>query len=250
MNSSKKIHWLFSISAALIIYGLFFLLFTPLKQDVQKREIRKNKITLLDVTGKLSHNDRGILEWLKNDDPTLIILPNRKYNYSRVLANNFEFKIGEKYDDSSFLNEVDGNVFKNIEINKLSLPDISKAELTAKYELYSHICLPKIPFTLPNVNILYPCVRNYYTGEIIPIKFPISLKINELIKKYNPQHYTLLNIKSSDKVGLFPSVSVIKSCGNVELDKLAVSNMITQSSAGINYFDFGKNVKVVVEWKK
>ena len=251
MNSTRKIHWVFSIFTAAVVYALLLLFFTPAKLDIQpKKDNKKSQITMLPISGNLTSNEKDLKAWMNNENPTLIIQPNRRYNYSRVLANDFKFKINSTSNDFSFLRNVDAIIFKNMKIKKLSLPNASKTETAAKYELYSYPALPAIPYKIPVVNILYPCFRNYYTGEIIPIKFPIPIKITDLVKKYKPETYTLMNIKSTDNIGLFPSVQVIQSCGNEELDKLAVNNVITQATADTNYFNTGKNLKVVVEWQK
>jgi hypothetical protein len=250
MNSNKKLHWFFAISTATIIYGLFFVLFVPVKLDLKPKDNNKNKITMLPVSGNLSPYEKNLVAWMNNENPTLIVLPSRKYNYSQILAQKTEFEFNNTFNDLSFLKNLDDVLFKNIKISKISMPNVSNIEKAAKYELYSYPSLPTFPVKIPIVNVSYPCFRDYYTGEIIPIKFPKSIKIADLVKKNKPQTYTLLSVKSASGIGLFPYVKIIKSCGDDELDKLALNNVVTQATANTSFFNADKVLKVVVEWQK
>jgi hypothetical protein len=250
MNGSKKLHWFFSISTAVIIYALLLVIFIPVKLDLTVKEDNGNKITMLPVSGNLTQHEKDLVAWMNNENPTLIVLPSRKYNYSQVLANKIEFNFDNRINDLFFLKNIEDDLFKNIKISKISMTDISNVEKTEKYELYSYPTLPTYPLKIPTVNVSYPCFRDYYTGEIFPIKFPESIKIADLVKKEKPQTYTMLSVKSASKIGLFPYVRIIKSCGNDELDKLALINVVTQATADTKFFNSGRELKIVVEWQK
>ena len=250
MNTTKTMHWFFSISTAVVLYVLLFVLFVPMELDVRQRKDNDNKIFMLPLSGDLSPGEKDLVTWMKNEDPTLIVQPNRKYNYSRVLLEKSHFHLNDGVDDFNFLKTDSEDLFKNMKISPITISGADIEKKVEKYELYSYPTLPQLPFKIPVVNITYPCFRDYYSGEIIPIMIPVTIEIKKFLKNHKPLSYTFLNVESASNSDLFPFVKIVKSCGNAKLDMLAVNNVVTQAGMNTEYFGYGRDLKIVVEWSK
>ncbi|MCF7790574.1 MAG: hypothetical protein K9M56_01125 [Victivallales bacterium] len=191
--------------------------------------------------------ERNIHDWLVINDPTLVILPNSKYNYSRILNGKYKFKLINRQPSLLSFNRQ----IKPLKIDKIFLPYRSLENNYSIYNLYTYPALPEVSFELPKLKLEYPLFRDYYSGETIPLKFPASMEMKHIIKKYPPQSSTLIQVKCTENPDFFPDVKILKSSGSINLDNMARNTIITQSSfIDSKYFSPNKYLKIEVVWQK
>ena len=250
-TKSKNLNsWFFAITVATLIYLLLFLLFTSAKiEEYHPSSSHAPQIFMLPLNDNNSNpQQQDLLYWLKDDNPTLITLPNNKYGYSSILNPDYKFKL--KHNPLAINNILKPLYFFNIPFNiqPITVERLTPEDLFSSLDLINNPQLPAIPFTQEKAQKLtYPYVKEYYSGTLLPVKFNNREKIQKLVKKYKPKKPTVLVIDIPVNPLYFPVANTISSCGSTILDKIAMDNLITANLANEKSLH-GKQIKVYVKF--
>jgi hypothetical protein len=242
--------WLFAISVCILGNLILLSLFSTPKIEHNSEMHDKSKIIMLPLYNyKLSNSEKRLIEWMEDETPSLMIKPNSKYGYSRILRSPISLKSipkKTKFNKSILYQSIFTDNFK-------VTPIILKNE--ALIDLFTRIMpfeTPTIPDSLPKQTELlkYPYALNTYTGAKFPIKFHNLEKIKQLTQKYNPKLSTQLELIYPDSDKLLPYGRILSSCGNQELDKEALNNiMFYDFSPKIKKILLGRTIKISIEWQ-
>ncbi|MCP4181624.1 MAG: hypothetical protein GY756_27990 [bacterium] len=242
--------WLFAISVCILGNLILISLFSTSKIESNINKHEKSKIIMLPLYNyKLSEGEKRLVEWLNDESPSIIVEPNNKYGYSRILRSPISLtSIPKKTKfNKSILYE---SIFTdNFKIAQIPLNSESIIDLFTKMIPFE---TPSVPDTLPILHNVYkyPYAFNTYTGVKFPLQFYNIDKIKQLINKNNPKSLTQIKLiyPTSDK--LLPYGKIISSCGSQELDKQALSNIIFYDfSKKIKTSLLGRTINISIEWQ-
>ena len=250
MKSTKVniLHWFFAISTTITAYAALLFIFSPIKQDTasDNNNHSHSKVFMLPIdTGRKTKQNNALLEWMKVNNPTLIINPNRIYNYSRIITRAHNFDLNYNHTLQIISDNSNVNVFKDLHISAIPVPESS----IEKYELFYVPVLPQFSFKFDQTKNNYPVFTDYYTGKKLNITIPKSLgKITILNENCKIDGLSVIQIRIPADKKFFPNVRLIKSCGCSIFDNTAIKAIITQSLAEDSNLKPGSNLTIAVNW--
>jgi len=246
--------WIFAIGICLIAHFLFFILFSPISSD--KKEIPSNHpvIAMLPLGNtNIPYPLRGIISWIQDEDPTLIVLPNLNYGFSEILLSNENIQSQKPAfsisDYSKFLINVD---ISQPEVNPSNIPvrDLPLSDYLSKLTWLDSASPPTVSqnhFAVKKIS--YPYITDFYTGQPIDVKLFGLSDNNEEIMRFNPQGATIIELYISQDSSLILSGRIVESCGSPELDEIALRNLYVCNLPDEVYSNFKNNFFYArVEW--
>lgn len=244
--------WSFAIAITLAVHFVLFIMFSASKKTQPEiNSPQQPQIMMLPINSE--HSNKRIaelLEWMDNENPTLIVKPNSGAGYSSVIEQNpslpdlknvFNYK-------AKLLTQI---IFPpSMEIHKIP------AEYKTIKDFFEVLAPNSFAFPAEKVfsqhknGIEYPLVENLYQNYTFPVKFFDLEEINGLIKKYDPQASTLILLNYPENSSLLPTGTIMESCGASELDKIGLNTITTQSfpKSAKNKFA-GKTVYLKIDWQ-
>ncbi|MFA6568477.1 MAG: hypothetical protein WCS96_09720 [Victivallales bacterium] len=168
----------------------------------------------------------NVIRWLEYGDPTLISKPSQKHGFSSVYHVS-GLRSPEPDLDYRILHgrpKIKTSGFEEVKLDKEPLGrELSKASD------YKPAPVPPAPFKIHKRNPPeYPCWRKD-DGETLPQLFADVDEIRKKIQTLRPEGKTVLKVTFySNEFQPRPKVSV--SCGNGELDSLAVETLIAKTA--------------------
>lgn len=202
---------------------------------------------MLTTESSKTPSQNQLRHWLQNGNPTLIVKPNNIYGYSSIL--NPQLPVSLKDTSINLASVLSPTFFFSSQftispIHSTPLPTtklFSRLDLSSSYPSPPQIAPTKVAL------LKYPCVKNYYTGKPIHVKFKDG--VQSLVKKENPEKPTILDLNIPSKSGFYPIVNIVSSCGSSDLDNAALKSLTTSKLSNDKSLQ-GKLLKVYVNWKR
>ncbi len=214
---------LITVAAHLILYFLF----TLPKSSESKIAPDLKKVVFLPLD-KMPESPviTNLVRWLEYGDPTLISKPNQKHGFSSVYCvsglRSPEPDLSYGIPQSQTKTRI--SKFEEIRLDKESLG----MELS-KVSNYKPAAVPPSPFKIQKKEQPeYPCWRKD-NGETLPQLFANADEIRKKIQTLRPEGKTVLKVNFySNEFQPRPKIHV--SCGNRELDSIAVDALIAKTA--------------------
>ncbi|HBM15965.1 MAG TPA: hypothetical protein DD381_06445 [Lentisphaeria bacterium] len=246
--------WFFALGVCLLAHLLFFILFSPI--DTVKKEISSSRsgIVMLPLDNKnIPSSLKEIISWMKDENPTLIVLPNLNFGYSELLLSKETFRLQQPVfsilDYRKFIPATDNTqqetTIRNIPVNSLTFSDYMP-KLTW-FDTARPPAIAKAPLLSQKVS--YPYVTDFYTGMPIDIKFFDLVDKKDKIIKFNPHGPTVIELYIPQNPSLILSGRIIESSNSSELDEIALRNLSVCKWPDEIYDKFKNNLIFArVEW--
>lgn len=255
--------WSFAITTAIIAHLIVLVSFEPLKKKPPKKKETSKQVTLLTMGSKdKMKEDKQIAELFYDKKPSLIVKPNNNYSYSKYLTLNSKLNIIKNKNKINIPADIfkEKITFSTISDKRKEKNNFSLLNIKNLYSIKNIKASPVLPdFPLSpkkdkRISFITPYIISYYKNEVLPVDFQNIKKIKKCLKKSYPNNPTTLDIEFPQNPNLFPHVELVDSCGNQNLDKIAV-NVIEQLPLNKNYPEkfnsyLGKNLLVYVQWVK
>jgi hypothetical protein len=248
-NSSKSGHdLLLAVLITVAAHLLLYFIFTLPKPSESKIAPDMKKVVFLPLD-KMPDSPAltSLIYWLEYGDPTLISKPNQKHGFSSIYYVSGlrppEPDLGYGIIQSQAKIKIDR--FEEIKIDKESLG----TELS-KVSNYKPAPVPTSPFKIQKkAPTEYPCWRKD-EGEALPQLFANVDELRKKIQTLHPQGKTVLKVTFySNEFQPRPKVSL--SCGNKEMDAIAVEALIAKTAL-LSYSDrkTDEPCYIEIEWQK
>ena len=212
---------LITVAAHLILYFLF----TLPKSSESKIAPDLKKVVFLPLD-KMPDSPamRNLVRWLEYGDPTLISKPNQKHGFSSIFYVS-GFRSPEPDLGHVILqDQAKINRFEEIKLDKEPL-----GRELSKVSNYKPAPVPPAPFKIQKKNPPeYPCWRKD-DGEALPQLFANADEIRKKVQVLQPEGKTVLKVTFyGNEFQSRPKVHL--SCGNMELDSIAVAALIAKTA--------------------
>lgn len=252
-NQSLK-PWFFALAVCFISNLLLYFLFSMSSQESNKAFSNRPKIIMIPLDNKLlSNNLNSIIEWMNDENPTLIVNPSLQYGYSSILlpgnSINFQEPAVSLIDYTPILTEQPAFLTA---INVSTIP-LKILTITDTFNQLTNIQTAFLPVLKPYNTLLnkgrFPNISEFYTGVILPISFYGLGENNSLINKFKPQKNTIIELYMPENKSLLSSGKIIESSVSSDLDSLALNNLTTtQLPENIWNKYKGNTLFIKVEW--
>ena len=212
---------LITAAAHLVLY-FFFILPKPSESKIAP-DLKKVVFLPLDKMPD-SPAMRNLVRWLEYGDPTLISKPNQKHGFSSIFYVS-GFRSPEPDLGHVILqDQAKINRFEEIKLDKEPL-----GRELSKISNYKPAPVPPTPFKIQKKNPPeYPCWRKDY-GETLPQLFANADEIRKKVQVLQPEGKTVLKVTFyGNEFQSRPKVHL--SCGNMELDSIAVAALIAKTA--------------------
>lgn len=166
----------------------------------------------------------NLIRWLEYGDPTLISKPSRKHGFSSVYHVSGLRPPEPDLAYGILQNQSGINMFQEIRFDREPLgTELFKASN------YRSAPVPQPPFKVQKKNPPeYPCWRKD-DGELLPQLFTNTDEIRKKIQSLRPDGKTVLNVTFYGSE-FQPRPKIHVSCGNRELDSMAVDTLIAKTA--------------------
>ena len=204
-------------------------------------EVAKPKRVMLLPRNTVILEEQKLLAWMEMLDPSYFIQPNRKNGFSRTF---------NAVDMEDIPIKLIGNVVKDNRqgASFLPVPWRPRFERIKDEWPYKPSGITPIDFSQFQKNLDYP-VWMSEGSDVLPQLFGSIDKLKESLKKAPPESQeTVLKV---DFFGpnLFPKVKIIHSCGNPELDTMALRTLTVKGKLlAINDKDSIESYFITVKW--
>ncbi len=220
LTRNKKYSIIICVEAfiiAVVLHLLLLVIFSPPKTETQGHNKMYQRISMLSLK-KDSEFINSINTWMEFADPTLISKPSEDFGYG-VITRHRGFRPLRKSD-------VPGTMEKKLEFidnskhfNLTSVAASGEPALVIPNYLAPEIKNSGMPVTR------YPRIISA-RGQVIPDVFVDKKEIAVQLEKSTPGDNTVIEFKAGRVKGLLPRFRIVKSCGVIQLDNLAVRKMI------------------------
>ena len=210
--------WLAFFFLALALHVLLFSLFRPLPAAVSESS-RESRYTIFMEEKELSaqRNDPyGLQYWLRYTDPARLLKPDFEYGFSRICGKN-EITVP---DPANFHSPLFKPLIYNWIPSKSDFPERTPADFAGGSE--TAVIPPPVSSPAPMENQQYP-VWTDENGRITSGLFLADDNSVDLLKRQRASRPTVLRLILRE--GRFPSVDLLRSCGNPKLDMLAMRQL-------------------------
>lgn len=220
-----------------------FLLFSQ-APDVDEGKIENPKyVTLLPLDTKIP-SEKKLLQWMDIMDPTCVVKPDRKNGFSVAPDDPMP------QDKPIALKKHYTQVSKG-EFLPLSSPVEKRRERVKRLWTFSFAKINPPLFNIPQKTKKVFPVWMKDDGTALPQLFRDFAPVKNILKTTKePLGETVLKLEANEP-GFFPRVQLDVSCGNTDLDKLAIKTLAIKGRA---YFEDQENGSdpyfIVVKWRE
>lgn len=246
--------WFFAFTVCIVANLFLYLLFSMSTKKNTDFSTNHPRIVMLPLENKLiSQNLQNIIEWMNDENPTLIASPNIESGYSATLLPNNTLAMQKPevspIDYKSVLTKqtfsLDGTAVSIIPVKVMLITDFFN-QLT---NLQTAFLPESRSYPVVQLNTPYPNVSELYTGLSIPMNIYGLGENNSLIAKLKPDKSTIIELYIPDDKLLLLSGKIIESSGSSELDSIALNNLITKQLSDDIFNTYKGNVlNLKIEW--
>ncbi|MDD3119497.1 MAG: hypothetical protein PHQ27_09980 [Victivallales bacterium] len=237
-TKDKRAHikiFIAALAVTLTVHALLLLLFRMPGPGAEQDSPRPNRISLLPRESR-HFNRKALSEWLVYADPTLIAKPNERFGYEQLVAPRGlrrDFSAVDCIPADSRVDFARAIVLpqpwqpQNEERQQFPLPDFH-------YPTPAERLPPALPLAVGN------------DGHLLTGLFAGVSDLEDILKKAVINGPTVIRLSHRQGIDVMPRFKVIKSCGDKQLDHLAV-RAIVQARNGSDH-DSGDTV-LHVYWR-
>jgi len=231
MTKDKRYHLIILGQALLITLAFHLLLFVGFGTATEKQveeTLAYRRISLLPTSGNGELAPARIRPWMEFNDPTLIAKPNERFGYGNLLAVHGWRENLEASGPEAQIRRPAFAVAGWHGAAATSGTDMVFGNWLAPWQRY--------PVRPPSTaDLAYPRVYNQVGKEVLRGVFESrNPEVSAELKRLPPVTCTVLQVEDSGSSERLPRYSVRTSCGNRQLDQLALRTIMDQSSGSNN----------------
>lgn len=226
-----------------VVLHMSFLLFANAPDHNPGSDENVKFVTLLPLNTKIP-SEQVILQWMDLMNPTGVVKPDRKNGFSVALKE--KLPPDEKMVLKKHYSQLETGAF--LPLNPLVE---SSREKVRRFWEYSSAGVSNPGYREKKLSVeVYPLWLSE-NGKLLPQFFRDVRQVKELLaKQKTPLNETILKWESNGPC-LFPRVKLDVSCGNPELDKLAIKTLTLKGKEFLNEFKKGSEPGfIAIKWGK
>jgi len=240
----SKLAWFLAFFFTALFYATFFVLFTIRQDQPGGKVIFYKRITFLNQQTRNPEKNRLILPWLEYGTPALIAKPDEDYGYSAFIK-----KRSFRPPDESVRRLPDSYI--TLVITPPAFQYLPVAESNSLERLWEYEPLG-VPAFLPPPKITragaFPRWQSR-SGELYPQLFADPEALQPRIAKLAAAQPTELEAYHHDQ-SFIPQVKILRSCGDRELDQLAMTTFLKKYRLlGLRADEQNPVQHIVIDWK-